>query len=863
MKTLFPAVVRTCSRLAWVVVLVFAVGTALMAGYAADRLGMSTDTARLFPDDLPWRAREIEFDRVFPQNDDLLAVVIDADTPARADRAADLLAEEIRKRPDLFRNVYRPDGGDFFRRHGLLYLSVDELASLTAQVAEIQPFLGTLATDPSLAGLFEMLAQAMDGVRDGDIAEERVAEPLEAVAATVASVLDGRPRPLAWRKLVTGREPEPDELRRVLLVQPVLDFGALQPGAEPSAFIRESAKSLGLLPDQGTRVRLTGTVALEDEEFGTVAEGTGIAAVVSFLLVTLLLFLAVRSVRLVLCMAATLVAGMIATAAFAAAAVGTLNLISIAFVVLFIGIAVDFGIQFSVRYLAEREEGAEVQDALARAGMKTGPSLALAAAACAAGFLSLVPTEYRGMAEMGLISGFGMAVAFVFNLTLLPALITILRPGGTRSTVSARWAEPLDRLLIGQRRVVLLAAAIAALAGLASVPRLEFDYDPLHLKDPGTESVQTLYDLMGNPNATPFTINVLVRDFAEAKDLADRLKTLPEVDKVLTLDSFVPGEQDEKLALIDELLLLAGPMEVSGEASESPGSERTRLAMQAALERLETAPAGTRLADAAARLAPALRQALGQFPRHTAELQKALLADLPWELGTLSMSLETTGVTRDSLPPAIRESWIATDGRVRIEVFPEGDIRDNRVREEFAAAVRAVAPEATGAVIGTLESGRTIVRAFVLAGIYALLAIVVLLAVVLRRPGDVARVLAPLILGGLLTVLLCALCGLFLNFANIIALPLILGIGVSFAIYFVIAWRNGLATPLQSPIARAVLFSALTTGVAFGSLMLSTHPGTASMGLLLSIALGCTLFTTLFVLPAVLGPPPEPGHGNH
>src|SRR5690606_3623333 len=129
------------------------------------------DTARLFPDDLPWRAREIEFDRVFPQNDDLLAVVIDADTPARADRAADLLAEEIRKRPDLFRNVYRPDGGDFFRRHGLLYLSVDELASLTAQVAEIQPFLGTLATDPSLAGLFEMLAQAMDGVRDGDIAE--------------------------------------------------------------------------------------------------------------------------------------------------------------------------------------------------------------------------------------------------------------------------------------------------------------------------------------------------------------------------------------------------------------------------------------------------------------------------------------------------------------------------------------------------------------------------------------------------------------------------------------------------------------------------------------------------------------------
>src|SRR5690606_32888583 len=211
-------------------------------------------------------------------------------------------------------------------------------------------------------------------------------------------------------------------LRRVLMVQPLLDYGALQPGAKASAFIRESARRLGLVPDQGARVRLTGTVALEDEEFGTVAEGTGIAAVVSFLLVTLLLLLAVRSVRLVACMAATLIAGMIATAAFAAAAVGTLNLISIAFVVLFIGIAVDFGIQFSVRYIAERETGAEMRDALASAGGKVGPSLALAAAACAAGFLSLVPTEYRGMAEMGLISGFGMLVALVFNLTLLPAL---------------------------------------------------------------------------------------------------------------------------------------------------------------------------------------------------------------------------------------------------------------------------------------------------------------------------------------------------------------------------------------------------------------------------------------------------------
>ncbi|MBV9521925.1 MAG: MMPL family transporter, partial [Alphaproteobacteria bacterium] len=184
----------------------------------------------------------------------------------------------------------------------------------------------------------------------------------------------------------------------------------------------------------------------------------------------------------------------------------------------------------------------------------------------------------------------------------------------------------------------------------------------------------------------------------------------------------------------------------------------------------------------------------------------------------------------------------------------QGDARDHAVLRRFVAAVRSVAPEATGSPVTILESGDTVLGAFIRAGWIAVAAITALLLVMLRRLRDVAVVLAPLLLAGLLTAATSVLAGLPLNYANIIALPLLLGIGVAFDIYFVMRWRAGLAGPLQSSTARAVLFSALTTTTAFGSLALSSHPGTAEMGRLLTLSLFYTLLCTLFVLPALLGP---------
>jgi predicted RND superfamily exporter protein len=221
-------------------------------------------------------------------------------------------------------------------------------------------------------------------------------------------------------------------------------------------------------------------------------------------------------------------------------------------------------------------------------------------------------------------------------------------------------------------------------------------------------------------------------------------------------------------------------------------------------------------------------------------------------LEQLRAALQAEPVTLESLPDDLKRDWIGPDGRARIEVFPKGDDSDNAAVQRFTAAVRLVAPDATGTTVGIQESSRTIVKAFLEAGLWALLSITILLAFALRRTTDVLLTLAPLTLAGLVTLGTCVAIDLPLNFENIIALPLLFGIGVAFSIYFVMAWRSGAINLLQSSLTRAVLFSALTTGTAFGSLWLSHHPGTASMGKLLALSLAFTLVASLLFLPALL-----------
>jgi hopanoid biosynthesis associated RND transporter like protein HpnN len=851
-------VVAACARRPWLVIAVAAVLCAGAFAYTANHIAIDTDSTRLIAEDVAWRKRELVFDAAFPQRADLIAVVVDGATPELAEQSTAALVEQLSSRTELFRAVWRPDGGAFFDRTGLLFESTADLARTMQRLISAQPLLGSLAADPSVRGLVDALALLVEGVQADPTRFDELAQPLGRLADAFDGVVAGQAPAFSWHTLIAGRAPEPRELRRFILLQPVLDYSALQPGERASAAIRQAAHDLGLDADPRIRIRQTGPVPLADEEFATLADGAALNAAIMLIAVVLLLWIALRSWRLIVAIVLSLGVGLIITTAFGLMVFGTLNLISIAFAVLFVGLGVDFGIQFCVCYRAKRYASDDLLVALRDAGGEVGGALALAAASIAAGFYAFLPTEYRGVSELGVIAGTGMIIAFICSVTLLPALVALLRPPGERSAVGYTALGPLDRFLQRRRYAVLAVAGIVAVGSLALLPRLQFDFNPLHLRSAKVESVATLLDLMQDPNTTPNTLDVLAPSVADAAALAQRLEQLPEVDHAITLASFVPEQQDEKLALITDAALLLDPVLNPGRAKPPPSDDDTVRAMERTarlLEQAAVAHPGTTAAAAAARLAKALWMLAQGEPAQRERLRAVLIPGLVVTLGQLRAAMQAGPVTLATLPHDLERDWVASDGRARIEVFPKGDANDNATLRRFVTAVRTLAPEATGAPVSIQESSITIVRAFLQAGLWALLAITVLLAFTLRRATDVLLTLAPLVLSGLATLAICVAIGLPLNFENIIALPLLFGIGVAFNIYFVMAWRAGKRELLPSSLTRAVIFSALTTGTAFGSLWLSHHPGTSSMGKVLALSLACTLISALLFLPALLGEP--------
>ena len=865
-----------CARLPVLTVTVAGALTLVALVYAAHNFAIDTDSAKLISSRLPWRERGAVFDAAFPQRSDLIAIVVDGATPEIAERASAMLSERLAK-SELLHDVRRPDGGPFFERNGLLFLSADELSRTTEQLVAAQAVIGTLAADPSVRGLMSTLQLALAGVEHGEITLDALRPGLTVLAATLEGVQGDHPKPLSWRAMLGGTVADPRELRRFILAQPVLDFTALKPGERATQHLREVARASGLDPEHGVRIRLTGDVPMADEEFATLEDHAGRnAAVMSFALLAML-WLAVRSVRTVIAIVVCLIVGLALTAATGLLIYGAFNLISVAFAVLFVGLGVDFGIQYAVAYRStaratahpEIDRAVDPIAALRRAALEVGGSLALAAVSIALGFFAFQPTDYRGVSELGVVAGIGMLIAFLGSITLLPALLRLLRVDGMPDGMGFSGLARVDRQLVSHRRRVLLGASVVAVVSIALLPFVRFDFNPLHLRSSRTEAVATVMDLARNPQTTPNTIDVLLPSLDIAKALGDKLSALPEVSQVLTLASFVPNEQEPKLALIADAALLLEPTLNPTDVKPAPSDEDNARAMREAAHALKTA-ATHDAASAAAADATRVSKALDGLAEGPATRRRALedmvIPGLRTRLAQLRSSLLATPVTLATLPPALAADWVARDGRARIEVFPHVATRsehsdgsadaidEDESLRRFVAAVRGVAPEATGAVVSIQESARTIVRAFVEAGALALLAIAVLLALVLRRTRDVLITLASLSLGGLVTLGFCVVLRIPLNYANIIALPLLFGIGVAFNIYFVIAWRRGARNLLQTSIARAVIFSALTTASAFGSLWLSSHPGTASMGKLLALSLACTLAAALLVLPAMLGP---------
>ena len=847
-------IIDFCTRHACQVVVAGLVLAGASGVYAARHFAINSDISALLSNNIGWRQHELAFEQAFHRFKRIF-VIVEAPTPELASEATARLTQALANDRRRFQSVTQLGGGEFFAKNGLLFQSPEELKRTTALMIQAEPLVHDMATDPSLRGLIAGLEDGLLGIQSGKLKLDDFTRTFNAASDTLKQVIKGEPASFSWRVLIAGHPATPSELRGFIDVRPVLDYSAIEAGHAATAAIRQVAGQIA--PKYQATVRLTGPVAMADEEFATIKEGAVRNGIITVIIVLFILWLALRSKRLIVAVFVNLFIGLALTAALGLAMVGTLNLISVYFAVLFVGIGVDFGIQYSVRYRAERHAVDNLKSAVLAAGKHVGAPLTLAAGATAAGFLSFLPTDYRGVSELGLIAGFGMLIAFATSVTVLPALIRLFNPPGEPDELGFSFLAPVDRFLERQRIPIIAGTAIVVIAGLPLLYWLRFDFNPINLRDPKSESIATYLDLTRDPNTNSNAAEVLAPSLGAADAIAARLAKVPEVARVMTLTSFIPRDQQQKLPLIHGAAAKLGGAFDPKNAEPPPSDADNVEALKEGASRLIEAAGNQKGpgAGAAKRLAAAITTVAQGSPQLRAKAEDAFILPLKAVLASLHASLQAQPVTQETLPPDIVRDWLTPDGHARIEIAAKGNANDNGEMREFARAVLVVEPDAVEGPISILDAGNTIVHAFIEAGLWAMLSIGILLWLVLRRIGDVLLTLIPLITAGIVTLEICVLIGLPLNFANIIALPLLLGVGVAFKIYYIMAWREGQTNLLQTSLTRAVFFSALTTATAFGSLWFSSHPGTASMGKLLALSLMCTLAAAVLFQPVLMGKP--------
>ncbi|MFN8544710.1 MAG: MMPL family transporter [Candidatus Binatia bacterium] len=833
--------------------------TTLLGLYAALRLGVNADPRTLISQNLPFQVRQRQLTETFHTLADGILVVIDADSPVVAGRAADALAARLAERTDLFAQVDVPGGGPFFARNALLYLSPAQLEDLTNRLSRVQPFLAELARDQSLVGVSTLLRDALAAQRTGTAIGVDLPAALDRIANAIDATTTHRPAPDPWGSALLGGAMPAEARQRVVALRPKLDYGSLLNAAPHVAAIREAVRALDLGADRGIRVRITGDPVLNYEELLAIGRQMHVVAVVSFVLFSVTVFVALRSVRLVLALVASLIAGLLWTNAFAALAVGDLNQISAVFNVLIIGLGGELEIHVCMRYLELLSWGRTRREALVETAESMGPGLFSSACTTAIGFLIFLLTDFRGVAQLGLISGTGMFLSLASTFTVIPAVLALGRPPlpvtPRPPSRFATWCEHLPLRYAALVRVVAVAVTIGAAVLL---PRVRFDYNLLDLRDPATESVDTFNDLLARSGTTPWTVDVIAPDLPAARALATRLAALPTVARTRTLDDWVPAAQDEKLEILETAAWFVPPA-ITAAPAPSEAAQREAITGLAA----EAARAGTgdgAPAVAARRLHDALGRFLAALPTEAspgaalARLAANVVGSLPEQLGDLRPLLTPTHVQAADLPRDLTAQMQAPDGRARIEVFPREDLSDSAALERFVDAVRAIAPEATGSAVWMVEWGRVTWRAMEQALSIGMVCMVAFLILLWRNVWDTVLAFFPLVLAAILTCATMVLVGSPFNFTNVIVLPMLIGMGVDNGVHLVHRHRTNTdeVDVLGSSTARAVFVAAVTTILSFGSLGFASHRGLAAFGQLLTLGVFLTLVCYVVVLPAVL-----------
>lgn len=816
--------------------------------------------------------------------------------------AADALAARLEKEPEVADVFYRADIR-FFEQHAFMFLPLDKVENLPNAVSAAEPLLNKIAQSPSLYGLVETLGDAIEA--SSAAPDPSVQGEAERGLAIFGAIFDQiamwfeRPElrtlpieeqlwdagpALAANPASKGYLVESDDERpylAVLFVQPANDSQSAQVVVPLTDAIRRTADEV-LAGYPEIRAKVTGMPAIATDEFRLVARDSVVAALVSGLGVLLIFALAFRSVRVTIFLVLPLGIGLIWSSGITALLYGHLTMITAYFAAVLFGLGVAFTIHIVARFHESLRNGFDKESALRIAIIGAGPGVVAGGGTTALAFLAVAFSDFRGFAEMGVISGLGVTLILAANLTVLPAALFLWHPGVSLAT--RRRVKPGGGWRLGMGRLGTVAAVVAVLgtvAGAAVIPFITFDYAVESMLPQDAESVEGMHVLDAR-TAFSTTYSMTVADsLEEAESLRERFSKLSTVSRAEALSMFVPAEQK---ARIDVLRKLDPTLKEKLSAAQEAVKTSYEGAVQTTPEALEEAlvSLGDVFEDAAFAAKQAGRpesETLQKIvhkirktervveeratPKRVAELEKWVLSGLDRGLAVMKAGFEDAGFGPDDLPEAIRRRYVSRDGsRYAVIVFPAGDIADIDFFERHVSELLSVSDKTTGHPVTHLAFTRMVHKGFRDAVLFSGLAVVLLVILDLRRPKDLAMAFLPIVMGAGWTALIMVLVGLELNYANLMALPILIGTGVDYGVHLAHrAKQEGSVACAVQTTGRAIALTGLTTLIGFGSLLLGNHWGVRSLGLLLVIGIFASLAIALGVLPRLFSQaaPDAPG----
>jgi len=844
------------TRYAWLIVIAALLLTGASIYYAKDHLGVHNDASEMLSPDLPFQVNSKRVETEFPQDTDAILFVVDSQTPEETAIVASKLLSRLNNENDYFESSYIPEDNAFFRQQAFLYLSTEELDKLASNLTDAQPFIGFLAQNYHLKGLFEILTKALEN-KDSVIGRS-LPSLLSAISTAIDKTANAESHHVSWQKVLNPNGMA-NKTRRIVITKPKVDFQSMMPVAAAIEKAREISARLKLeMP--GSDIRITGDIALQHEELEDIGKGAVLSGIGSLILVLLILFRCFHSIKLLAATLITLLMGLTLTAGFAAVAIGHLNVISVSFAALYIGLGVDFAIHMNLHYRDEIVKQHTNSQAIKNALQSVGFSLFLCALTTSIGFFAFVPTDYMGVSELGLISGVSMFIGLFVSLVVLPALLTLFRLKHAEPFNHSAKPSFLQTFPFRYKKTIRISSMLLAFACLFAIPYITFDSNPIDMRNPKAASVITFKDLLHSQTDSPYALYALSDTLEEAQLLSARLEQLPTVHGTINLQSLVATEQEEKLYTIEDLAMILGAQLSQFDQQLVPSDTLSVLqGFQTTLIQLIEDNASSIESDILLKLNASIdhfiaASSLSENPEQLAQaLDNNILGLLPYTINMLSQGLTAYEFGLTDLPDAIRLLWLSPTGLYRTMIMPEYDLNIPVNLSQFTSDVQSIEPEVVGLPVGELASGAAVVGAFQQAFSVSLIIITLLLLFILKSIKKTLLVIGPLLLAGLLTCTVNIFLGIPFNFANIIALPLLLGMGVDSGIHIMHCLHDNLDDDqhlLQTSTARGVMFSSITTMSSFISLALIPHFGISSMGITLAVGISFTLLCTLIILPA-------------